>query len=61
MDAKEIGASLATISKITTTIDGGARITIDLDPSSSELAAKLLTRKLTGRERVMVAFVDGEE
>lgn len=57
----EIGSSVALIYKIQTTIDGGARVTIDLPSVSSDLAKSLLEMKLLGREMVAVAFVRYEE
>lgn len=60
-EAVEIGASVAIIYKIQTTIDGGARLTIDLPSVSSDLVKELLGMKLHGREMVAVAFARNEE
>jgi len=58
MKNQEIGTALCVINKITTTIDGGARITLDLSSESRETIASLLERKLSGQELVMAAFVE---
>ena len=57
-ESKAIGASVATIYKIQTTIDGGARLTLDLPVDSVGLMSSLLKRKLENDELVMVAFVE---
>ncbi len=54
----EIGASNAIIYKIATTIDGGARLTLDLPEYSIDLISKLLQKKMQGKELVMCAFVE---
>lgn len=58
MEQTPIGSSLAIIQKIQTTIDGGARITLDLGQNDSELISKLMKLKLSGDELVFVAFVE---
>lgn len=60
-EPKEIGSSVALIYKVQTTIDGGARITLDLPSVASDLAKQLLEMKLLGREMVAVGFVYNEE
>lgn len=55
---KEIGSTHAIINKIQTTVDGGARITLDIGAESSVLVSKLLSNKLKCNESVFVAFVE---
>jgi len=58
---KELGNSEAILYKIQTLIDGGARITLDLDASSSELIKNLISNKMQGKEMVYVAFVEQDD
>lgn len=57
----EIGTALCIINKIQTTIDGGARLTLDLSSESRDLIANLLDLKLAGNELVVAAFVECEQ
>jgi hypothetical protein len=57
----DLGGSLVIINKIQTTLDGGARVTLDLPSVSSELIGALLHRKLMGNEQVFAQFVEVEE
>lgn len=60
-NGQEVGASPAIIYKLSTTLDGGTRLTLDLPSVSTELAAKLLKMKLCGQEIVTVAFITGAD
>jgi len=60
MEDKSLGACNALIYKIQTTVDGGARITLDLNPEDSELLSNLLNKKMRGEPMVYVAFVESE-
>lgn len=51
-----IGATEAIINKITTTADGGIRLTLDLDCSTQNISKKLLELKLKGEELIYVGF-----
>lgn len=56
---KEIGSSQVVINKLQTTIDGGARITLDLDSQQSKLISSLLQKKLEGKEMIFCVFMEG--
>ena len=58
--SKEIGAAPAIIYKVQTSIDGGARLTLDLPETSADLILQLMQRKMSGKELVMCAFVEME-
>ena len=53
----QIGAGLATINKIQTTIDQGARITLDFGSDSHDVIKKLLDIRMGEDCPIMVAFV----
>ena len=57
----EIGACLATINKIQTTIDGGIRLTLDLNPTESEIIKKLFDLKISNTSEICVGFSKIEE
>ena len=57
---KEIGSCQAIIYKVQTTVDGGARLTLDLPASEIGTITGLLKRKMVGEELVFVAFVEAE-
>ena len=52
----EIGACLAVINKLQTTIDGGVRLTLDLNPSESEIIKKLFDLKINNESEICVGF-----
>lgn len=52
----ELGACEALINKIQTTIDGGARITLDINPDNLELIKKLMDIKFSQNGLVYVGF-----
>jgi len=54
---KELGSAHSIISKISTTIDGGARLTLDFSAQDKELIKSLLELYLKGEKEVFVAFV----
>lgn len=56
----EIGAVEAIITKVTTLIDGGTRISLDLNSQDYQIAQKLLQLYSQGEPSVTVAFVRGE-
>ncbi len=56
----QLGSCEALISKITTTIDGGIRLTIDLSSDQSELVNKLMDLKLKTDGLCIVAFLTDE-
>lgn len=51
-----IGVTSALINKITTTIDGGARLTLDLTSLDSDIIKQLIDIKLKGTGLIVVAF-----
>lgn len=51
---------LAVINKVQTTIDGGARITIDINEQDKEAIKWLLDHKLSGNDLMFVSFVEHE-
>ena len=53
----QIGAGVATIQKIQTTIDNGARITLDFGSDSNALIKRLLDIKMGADYPIMVACV----
>jgi hypothetical protein len=57
----EIGSCEAIINKIQTTIDGGARITLDLNSQDKEVIKKLLDIKLMDNQTIFVGFASGEQ
>ena len=54
---KELGSCQAIINKMSTTVDGGIRLTIDLNPESSELIKSLIDLAMSEEPNVLVAFV----
>lgn len=54
---KRIGDCEAIINKITTTIDGGVRITLDLNSGDADLVKKLMDIRLETQGLVYVAFM----
>lgn len=58
---EEIGACTAVINKVQTTIDGGFRITLDLESSATFIATQLLEKKLQGQELLEVGFISKED
>lgn len=52
----EIGACDALINKIQTTVDGGARITLDINPDNLDLIKKLFDIKFSQNGYVYVGF-----
>ena len=57
---KEIGTTQALINKLQTTVDGGARITLDLSASESEVIKNLMVNKLSGKDLCYVVFLEAE-
>jgi hypothetical protein len=57
----EIGSCEAIINKIQTTMDGGARITLDLNSQDKEVIKKLLDIKLMDNQTIFVGFASGEQ
>ena len=51
-----IGQADAIIYKVQTLLDGGVRVTLDLDNSSTQIAMKLMEMKGLGEELVSVGF-----
>lgn len=58
---QEIGSCEAIINRIQTTIDGGVRLTLDLNSDDSELIKKLLDIKLMDNRVLFVGFASGEQ
>lgn len=56
----ELGSCEAIINKIQTTIDGGARVTLDLNSNDRELIKRLIDIKLEGSQTIFVGFASGE-
>lgn len=56
----ELGSCEAIINKIQTTIDGGARVTLDLNSNDKELIKRLIDIKLEGSQTIFVGFASGE-
>lgn len=56
----ELGSCEAIINKIQTTIDGGARVTLDLNSNDKELIKKLIDIKLENNQMIYVGFASGE-
>jgi len=52
----EIGSCQGIINKIQTTLDGGVRLTLDLNPSESDLIKKLFELKMSEEPEVCVGF-----
>lgn len=52
----EIGSCLGIIYKISTTIDGGVRLTLDLNPDESDVIKKLFDLKMNNESEVYVGF-----
>jgi hypothetical protein len=52
----EIGSCTAIINKVQTTIDGGARITLDLNSHDKEIIKKLIDIKLDNNQIIYVGF-----
>ena len=57
MENKVLGNGIAVINKIQSTVDSGARITLDFGADSKELIKSLFDLKLGEDSAVMVAFV----
>lgn len=55
--SKEIGAGIASIRAISTTLDGGAKVTLEFGTDSIELIRELLDIKMGRDEPFMVACV----
>ena len=53
----EIGSCNAVIHKIQTTLDGGARITLDIGAEATIVITKLLQNKLSGQELITIGMV----
>lgn len=53
-----IGEGQAEIFKVQTTLDGGARITINLGHESSDLVASLMAHKMRTNKLVRVVFIE---
>lgn len=51
-----IGATNALITKITTTVDGGARLTLDLTSIDADIIKQLMDVKLKGTGVIAVTF-----
>lgn len=51
-----IGVTSVLINKITTTIDGGARLTLDLTAIDADIIKQLMDIKLKGTGVIVVAF-----
>jgi hypothetical protein len=56
MEIEEIGACEAIINKVQTTIDGGARITLDIDPSAHQVIEELFRLKMQNNSLIKVGF-----
>ena len=54
---ESLGSGLATINKIQTTLDNGARITLDFGADSEALIKRLLSIKMGADYPIMVACV----
>jgi hypothetical protein len=52
----EIGSCTAIINKVQTTVDGGARITLDLNSNDKEIIKKLIDIKLENNQIIYVGF-----
>ena len=61
MHDQEIGTALCIINKIQTTVDGGARLTLDLSSESRHTISELLERYLSGREMIAVGFAEVDQ
>lgn len=55
---KEIGTTVAVITKVQNTVDGGFRVQLDISADNSDLAAKLLKIAAAGEPALCVAFVE---
>ncbi len=53
----EIGSCTALIYKVSTLLDGGARITLDIDSSSQEIIKELMGRKLEGKPLIQIGLI----
>jgi len=60
-ELNELGATEALINKIQTTVDGGARITLDINPDSIDLIKKLIDIKFSQNGLVYVGFAYASE
>lgn len=57
----EIGCIIATINKIQTTIDGGARLTLDVGQDSSDVIQKLIKIKMSKESVLQVGLIEMEK
>ena len=57
-DKKEAKVTATEIKKVTTTIDGGARVTIDLGYQDMDLIKMLLEKSMMPNNVLYVAFVN---
>ena len=57
---EELGTCDALIYKVSTLVDGGCRLTLDLNSKDIELIQKLLKLSMTGDPLVTIGFVRGE-
>ena len=60
MDNVVIAAVYVQVNKIQTTIDGGARITLDVDSSSPEAIQAIMAEKLSGNGVLFATFVKAD-
>lgn len=58
MEHKVIGACMAITNKIQTTVDGGLRLTFDIDQHNVDLVSKLLENKNTKGGAVYLAITE---
>ncbi len=58
---EELGSCSAQIYKLQTTIDGGARITLDVGCDARKLIKNLMDKKLSDSDAVFVAFVENKD
>ena len=61
MEPQLIGSSYAEIQKVTTNIDGSARITIDLPEISKKLVSQILELKMSNEPYIHITIVKGND
>ena len=61
MKGKEIGTCNAIVNSISTTRDGGYRLSLDLNPQDREVIKKLMDRFGLGKKVITVGIVGVEE
>lgn len=53
----EIGSCPALIYKISTLLDGGVRLTLDIDSSNTDVITKLMERKLQNKPLIQLGMI----